>query len=157
VLRHFQGAVIGFDELLRAAAAGEFQALYLAAGFPPHPRTWIDESQALALLKVPLLAVHDLFPTPASAIARYVLPAASFAEKDGTFVNHAGLAQAIHWAVRPLRECRTDGQVFLDLLQRRGLLHAATIRAELAREVPYFAPLAEEELSPNGISLGATH
>ena len=54
-----------------------------------------------------------------------MLPAASFAEKDGTFVNHAGLAQAIHWAVRPPGECRTDGQVFLDLLERRGLVHAA--------------------------------
>ena len=31
-----------------------------------------------------------------------MLPASSFAEKDGTFVNYANLAQAIRWAVRPL-------------------------------------------------------
>jgi hypothetical protein len=65
----------------------------------------------------------------------------SFAEKEGTFVNHAGLAQMIHWAVAPPDGCRADGQVFLDLLERRGLVHAPTLRAELAREVPFFAPL----------------
>jgi NADH-quinone oxidoreductase subunit G len=69
------------------------------------------------------------------------------------FVNHAGLAQAIHWAVRPPQNLRTDGQVFLDLMERRGLLHAPTLRAELAREVPAFAPLAQGDLGEHGIFL----
>ena len=80
-------------------------------------------------------------------------PVASFAEKDGCFVNHADLAQAIHWAVRPERLLKTDGQVFLDLAQRRGLLHAATIRRELAAEIAYFAPLAVGELGEYGVRL----
>src|SRR5262249_16925141 len=100
VLRHYQGEVIGFDEVLRAAGAAEIKALCLTAGYSPRPGAWITEDQAAALHNVPLLAVHDLFGTPASNRARYVLPASSFAEKDGTFVNHAGLAQALHWAVR---------------------------------------------------------
>ena len=72
------------------------------------------------------------------------MPAATWAEKSGTFVNHAGLAQAIHRAVKPPGEVRTDGQVFLDLLERRGLAHAPTLRAELAAAVPAFAALAGE-------------
>jgi NADH-quinone oxidoreductase subunit G len=151
VLRHFQGEVIGFDDLLRSA--DHLQAVYLAAGYPPRPGGWITTDQTARLAKVPLLIVHDLFASPASAAARYVIPAASYAEKDGTFVNHANLAQAIHWAVR-LREVRTDGQVFLDLLQRRGLVHAPTLRAELAREVPFFAPLGATDLGYHGIRLG---
>ena len=83
-----------------------------------------------------------MLPSPVSDFAQYVLPGATFAEKDGTFVNHAGLAQAIHWGVTPTGECRTDGQVFLDLLERRGLVHAPTLRKELAAEVAFFAPLA---------------
>ncbi len=102
---------------------------------------------------MPLLVVQDLFPSPASAIAKYVIPAATFAEKDGTFVNHAGLAQAIHWAVRPPGGGRTDGQVFLDMMERRGLVHAPSLRAELAREVPYFAALAESDIGEHGVLL----
>ncbi len=154
VLRHFQGEVIGFEEILRSAGEGRLKALYLAAGYPPREGGWINESQAAALAGVPLLIVQDLFPSPASALAHYILPAASYAEKDGTFVNHAGLAQAIQWAVRPYRDLRTDGQVFLDLLERRGLVHAPSLRRELAREVPYFAPLGEGDLGDQGILLG---
>ncbi len=155
VLRHFQGEVIGFDDVLRSAGEGRLKALYLAAGYPPREGGWIGESQAAALAGVPLLIVQDLFASPASALARYVLPAASYAEKDGTFVNHAGLAQAIHWAARPFRELRTDGQVFLDLLERRGLVHAPSLRRELAQEVPYFAPLGDGDLGDHGVLLGA--
>ncbi|MGH7168911.1 MAG: molybdopterin-dependent oxidoreductase, partial [Gemmataceae bacterium] len=143
ILHHYQGEVIGFDEVLRAAAAGEVQALYLAVGYPPRGEGWISEDRAQALDRVSLLVVQDLFASPASQRAKYILPAVSFAEKEGTFVNHAGLAQRIHWAVVPPDGCRADGQVFLDLLERRGLVHAPTLRAELAREVPFFAPLAQ--------------
>src|SRR6516225_152878 len=151
ILKHFQGEVIGFAEMLRAAGSGEFQALYITAGYSPTAGRWISEELAKRLKRVPLLVVHDLFGSPASNLARYVLPAASFAEKDGTFVNHAGLAQALHWAVRPGPGIRTDGQVFLDLLQRKGLFHASTLRQELASEVPFFAPLAKGDIGDLGI------
>jgi NADH-quinone oxidoreductase subunit G len=154
VLRHFQGEVIGFDHILHAAGAGQWQAVYLTAGYSPRAGSWLTEPQAAPLARVPLLVVHDLFASPASALAKYVIPAASFAEKDGTVVNHAGLGQALRWAVRPPRECRTDGQLFLDLLERRGLMHAGTLRSELAREIPFFAPLKDGELGPQGEWLG---
>ena len=92
-------------------------------------------------------------PSALTAAAKFVLPAASFAEKDGTFVNHANLAQAIHWAVRPAHRLRTAGQIFLDLMGRRGLMQAAAVRKELARTVPFFAPLAEAKLGDQGIRL----
>ncbi|MBI1917566.1 MAG: molybdopterin-dependent oxidoreductase [Planctomycetes bacterium] len=156
VLRHFQGDVIGFDEAVRSAQAGQLQALYLAAGYPPRPGGWVSEQQAASLKKVPLLVVQDLLPSPVSGHAKYLLPAGAWAEKDGTFVNHAGLAQAIHWAVTPTGETRSDGQVFLDLLERRGLAHAPTLRKELAQEVPFFAALASGEIGDHGIALTAT-
>jgi NADH-quinone oxidoreductase subunit G len=153
ILRHFQGEVITFDEVVRGAGEGRVQALYLAAGYPPRSGGWINETQAQALQRVPLVVCHDLLPSPISNFAHYVLPAAAWAEKDGTFINHAGLAQAIHWGVTPTGEVRTDGQVFLDLLQRRGLVHAPTLRKELAAEVPYFAALADSDLGEYGIHL----
>jgi NADH-quinone oxidoreductase subunit G len=153
VLRHFQGEVIGFDDILRSAGEGRVQALYLAASYPPRGPGWITTEQAQALQQVPLLIVQDLFETPASALAKYLLPGGSWAEKDGTFVNHAGLAQAIHRAVQSSTECRPDGRIFFELMERRGLVHVPTLRQELAREVPYFAPLADKELGEYGIWL----
>jgi NADH-quinone oxidoreductase subunit G len=153
VLRHFQGEVLGFDSVRRASGAGELQAVYLAAGYPPRSEGWITQEQAAALRNAPLLIVQDLLPSPASSQADFVVPAAAWAEKDGTFVNHAGLAQSVRWAVTPTGECRSDGQTFLDLMERRGLIHAPTVRKELAEAVPYFAPLAEAELGEQGILL----
>ena len=129
------------------------KAVYLAAGYPPRAGSWITEDQAKVLSRVDTLVCQDLLPSPASAVAHLVLPSVSFAEKDGTFVNHSGLAQAIHWGVTPTGECRTDGQIFLDLLERRGLIHIPTLRKELAAKVPAFAPLAAGELPEYGIQL----
>jgi NADH-quinone oxidoreductase subunit G len=153
VLRHFQGEVIGFDSILQAASEGRLRALYIAAGYPPRNQGWITGAQAEALKHVPGVVVQDLFASPASELAHFVIPAAAFSEKDGTFVNHAGLAQALHWATRPPNNMRTDGQVFLDLLERPGLIHAPTIRKEMANEIAYFAPLASGELGEHGIFL----
>jgi NADH-quinone oxidoreductase subunit G len=153
VLRHFQGEVIPFERILEAAGSGGLKALFLTAGYSPNAGRWAGAGQAERLREVPLLVVQDLFATPVSEAARYVLPAVSFAEKDGTFVNHAGLAQAVRWAVRPPQGCRTDGQIYLDLMQRRGLVHAPSLRQELAAQVPYFAPLASGELGEYGVRL----
>ncbi len=154
VLRHYQGDVIRFDDAVNAANAGQLRALYLAAGYPPREHHWISDEQATALAKAGVLIVQDLQPSPVSALAKYVIPAVSFAEKDGTFVNHAGLAQAIHRGLNPAGEVRTDGQVFLDLMERRGLLHVQTLRKELAMEVAFFAPLATGNLGEHGMKLG---
>src|SRR5207253_8889627 len=130
------------------------EALYLTAGYSPRLGPWLNGEQTRTLAGVPLLIVQDLAPSPIANAARFVIPAATFAEKDGCFVNHAGLAQQLHWALRPGSMGRTDGQVFLSLLDRRGLIQAASVRQELAREVPYFAALAAGDLGEFGVKLG---
>jgi NADH-quinone oxidoreductase subunit G len=139
VLRHFQGEPVALADVLADAQAGRLAAAVVTGGY--REPAWLG-GPAAPLAKVPLLVVQDFFRSSLSEGARYVLPAATFAEKDGTFVNHAGLAQTVDRAARPPREARTEGQVFMDLLGRKGLYHAATVRGELAAEVPFFAPLA---------------
>jgi NADH-quinone oxidoreductase subunit G len=150
ILKHFQGEVLTLDNAVAAAGKGEIQALYLTSAVPPSRGPWLSAEQTATFAKVPLLIVQDLFASPITSGAKYVLPAASFAEKDGCFVNHAGLAQAIHVAVRPGVHPKSDGQIFLDLLQRRGLLHAETLRKEIAAEVPYFAAFGDGKLGEHG-------
>jgi len=155
VLQHFQGQVIAFDEVIRQANEDKLQLVYLAAGYPPTEQGWITTEQAEALKKVPTVLLQDLEPSPVSAFAHLIMPAGAFAEKDGTVVNHADLAQALHAGVTPTGECRTDGQTFADLAERRGLLQIKPLRAEMAAEIPAFAALAGKELGEYGIFLSS--
>src|SRR4051794_4721793 len=99
VLKHFQGEVLAFDRAIDAANRGELTAVWVAAGYPQGggyvgPTPWLSDPHAAALRKAALLVVQDVLPSPVSARADYLLPAAAWAEKEGTFVNHAGLAQS---------------------------------------------------------------
>lgn len=156
VLKHFQGEVLPIEQLMQAADRGEVQAAYLSLGYPPHLHNWITLEQINALAKVSLLVVQDLFPSTLSSKAKYVLPAVSFAEKDGTFVNHANLAQGIRRAITPRHIPRNDGQIFMELAQRRGLFHVPSLRKEIAAAIPFFAALESGDLGDYGVRLGVT-
>ena len=151
ILKHFQGEVRDFDQAVREAP--QLQALYVTGGYPPRLGAWPTPDQTQALARPPLLIVQDLLGSALTDHAQFVLPASTFAEKDGTYVNHAHLAQALRWAVKPLAGAQGEGQVFLNLLGRRGLFHGPGVRQELAAEVPYFAALAGD-LGDQGVRLG---
>ena len=112
---------------------------------------WITPEQAAGLSGLKLLVVQDILPSPASAVAHFVLPGGSFAEREGTFVNQAGLAQAIQRAVAPPDEAWPDGRILWQLAGRRGLFHAPTLRQEMAQEIPALAPLAVGDLGEWGV------
>ena len=77
VLKHFQGEVVSFDDVLWSAGEGRVQAMYIAASAPPREVSWISAEQATGLKRVPLLIVQDLLPSPASELATYLLPGGS--------------------------------------------------------------------------------
>ena len=148
VLKHFEGKVISFADLLKESPS----AVWFVGGYP------VKEAVEAALptdWKPPaLLVAQDLFPTLLTAAATFVLPATASFEKEGTFVNHAGLAQTFPRAARPPQETRTELQLAFDLLGRKGLVQAGAVRAELAKAVPVFAALAEAAVGGNGVKLG---
>lgn len=76
-----------------------------------------------ALLALDLLVVSDLYPTPTTALADYVLPAASWAEIDQVlavpFVAE-NVVLANRKAVQ-VGECRPDEEVMIELSRRMGL------------------------------------
>jgi NADH-quinone oxidoreductase subunit G len=143
VLKALQGEVISF-----ASVAGEsLSAMWFAGGYP-------DPAHLDALVpanwKAPaLLVAQDILPTVVAASAKYIVPATTGFEKDGTFVNHAGYAQTFPRAARPPVEVRVETQLAHDLLGRKGLVQSKAVRKELAAKVPYFAELhAEPEPTP---------
>jgi NADH-quinone oxidoreductase subunit G len=147
ILKHFDGKVVPFDELKIQVADGRIDSLYAVGG---DREPWVIETDRTWLSKLKLLVVQDLLPTLASELAHYVLPAGSFAEKDGTFINHAGLAQTIERSVRCPGEARPDARILWDLAGRRGLFHAQTVRMEIGTEIDALATLRSATLGPAG-------
>jgi len=150
IIKHFEGDVILVSDYLSKNTP---DALFVAAGYQGEELSWFDNTLLGLFKKVKLLITQDLFPSALTDASKYVIPSAAFSEKEGTFVNFAGLAQELHWACVPLKQVRTDGQVYLDLLERKGLLQAASIRDEIAKSIPYFSRLAGGKLESDGVHL----
>jgi NADH-quinone oxidoreductase subunit G len=153
VVQHFSGgAAANLGDVLGRAAHGEFAAIYLVGG---DPHGWINDDQAHALGKAQTLIVQDILPSAASRMANFVLAGGAFAERDGTFVNHAGLAQEIRRAVRGPVEARPDGRILWELANRRGLFNVPALRKEIAETIPALAALALGQLGEQGVRLEA--
>ena len=61
------------------------------------------------------LVVTDMFMTETAKLASVVLPAASFAEKEGTFTNFEGRVQKVRKVIEPLGGSLPDGEIILKL------------------------------------------
>ena len=152
ILQHFAGAVTPMGDVLGQAASGDFAAVYCVGG---DPQGWFREEQAAALEQPETVVVQDIFASPATRRATMVLAGGSFAERDGTFVNHAGLAQGIRRAVHGPGDARPDGRILWELSGRRGLFNLAAIRREMAQAIPALAALASGEIGEQGVRLQA--
>jgi NADH-quinone oxidoreductase subunit G len=150
ILQHFEGKVVTFEEIKSELIAGRVEALYAVGG---DRLPWLSDSDRAWLTGLKLLIVQDFLPSPGSELAHFVLPGGSFAEKDGTFVNHAGLAQEIHRSVRGPGEAWPDGRILWELAGRRGLFHAATLRTEMGTEIEALAALRVGRLGTLGSKL----
>lgn len=93
----------------KAAAQGALRALILFGEDPVV--TDPDQNQVrLSLQQLELLVVAELTMTETAKLADVILPAASFAEKEGTFTNCERRVQHISPALLPLGEARADWQ-----------------------------------------------
>jgi formate dehydrogenase alpha subunit len=96
------------------------------------------------------LAVHDLFLTETARYADVVLPGASFAEKDGSYVNTERRIQLAHKAVEPPGEARGDLEIVIELSNRVGLptpfRNAAEVMDEIAKVTPSWRGVSHRRL-----------
>ncbi len=150
IVKNFTQSPLTFGDVLGQAASGELDVLYLVGG---DPAGWIGEEDAARLERVPLLIVQDLLESPASRRATFLLSGGSFAERDGTFINHAGLAQEIRRAVRGPDGSRPDNRILWELSGRTGLYQGAALRREIAKKIPELAALAAGNLGEFGVRL----
>ncbi|MBI4676562.1 MAG: molybdopterin-dependent oxidoreductase [Elusimicrobia bacterium] len=97
------------ETVLRAATTGEIKALYLAGPAP------LPEKHGLEFL-----VVQDSFVNEACQGADAVLPAATFAEAEGHFVNLEGRVQKSEKVIEPVGEAKPDWWIASHLASRMG-------------------------------------
>ena len=71
-----------------------------------------------ALEQLDLLVIQDIFINETGEMADVILPAVSFAEKDGTFTNSDRRVQRVRKAVEPVGQSRADWDILCDLGRR---------------------------------------
>ena len=114
-----------------------------------------------AFERLDFLVVQDIFLHETAELADVVLPAASFAEKEGTFTNSERRVQRVRQVVPPVGGSRPDWRIIQDLARRtarragidpRGFDHpsAASVFAEMASLTPMLAGLSHERLDREG-------
>ncbi|MCA9977063.1 MAG: molybdopterin-dependent oxidoreductase, partial [Anaerolineales bacterium] len=108
-----------------------------------------------ALRVVDFLVVQDIFLNETGRMADVVLPAASFAEKDGTFTTTERRVQLIRPAFAPPGDARPDWAIITDLANRLDagwqMLAPAAIFDELALITPQYAGMSYARLEAGGL------
>jgi len=140
-------------EAFDGIAAGSVRALYVVGENPVLSDP--DQQHVVESLKdLDFLVVQDIFLSETAQLADVVLPAASFAEKDGTFTNTERKVQRVRAAVPSPGEARADWRIVNDLACRMGAdwsyTHPREIMAEIDALTPSYAGITYERLDAEG-------
>ncbi|MBS3975338.1 MAG: molybdopterin-dependent oxidoreductase [Syntrophomonadaceae bacterium] len=109
-----------------------------------------------ALEALDFLVVQDIFLTETAKLADVVLPAVSFAEKEGTFINTERRVQRVRRAVQPAGQSKPDWEIIQVLAQKLGLPWKHQSPKEIWDEVRqltphYFGGMSYERLEKQGL------
>jgi len=142
-------------EMLEAAYRKEIKALYLvgenpALSDPDIRHVW--ES----LAKLEFLVVQDIFLSETAKFAHVVLPAASFAERDGTFTNTERRVQRVRKAIKPIGDSRPDWWIICQVAKRSGAKgfnysHPFDVMEEIRHLTPSYGGINYQRLENGGL------
>jgi NADH-quinone oxidoreductase subunit G len=148
VLKAVGGPQASLGDFVQKARQGQFGFAWIVGGYP---REWVNDDMAGAAGKIAQLIVQDIFPSVLSARADLVLPSCAWVEREGTFVNQAGLAQGFERALPPPVGCQGDGQYLYRLAGMEGLFRADRVREQMAGEVPAVAEVYSPPADAKGV------
>ena len=140
--------------MLDAMVAGELKAMYIMGEDPV--LTDADANHVRkAIASLDFLVVQDIFLTETAKYADVVLPAACYAEKDGTFTNTERRVQRVRKAVEPPGQARADWEIIADLSTRMGYPmrydSAADIFEEIRTLTPTYAGMTYDRVDACGL------
>jgi predicted molibdopterin-dependent oxidoreductase YjgC len=147
--------------MVEACLTGELRAMYVVGENPLLSEPDLHHAQK-AIAQLDCLVVQDLFMHETAEQAHVFLPAAAFAEKEGTFTNSERRVQRVRGAVAPPGEARPDWWITAELAKRvarrLGLPvamqfeygGAADVFAEMANLVPLLGGIDHARLDREG-------
>ncbi len=151
-------------EIFDSICDSKIKAMYLVGENPI-----LSEANAKhveeALKKLDFLVVQDIFLSETAEFADVVLPAASFAEKDGTFTNTERRIQRVRKAIEPVGQAKPDWQITCEIAKRLdgkgfNFTQPSQIMDEIASVTPSYAGISYERIEEVGLQwpcLDKTH
>jgi formate dehydrogenase alpha subunit len=142
-------------EIFDAACDGRIEAMYLVGENPVLSEANSKHvEEALARLK--FLVVQDIFLSETAQFADVILPAATFAEKEGTFTNTERRVQRVRRVIQPVGDSRPDWSITCEIARRMGargfdFSHPKEVMQEIASLTPSYAGISFERLENGGL------
>jgi NADH-quinone oxidoreductase subunit G len=152
VLRHVTGEVSDWGAFLARLDTGDVDVAWITGGYQG---SWVTPELIERLPLVENWIVQDCFESELWNGATIQLPAATFAEREGSFVNCTDRLQSFRWAIRPPQGVLPEGPLAWRLHGRSGLYNARSVLEELARESTFFASAAGG-VPEHGVALKVT-
>ncbi len=142
-------------EILDAACDGKIKALYVIGENPVLSDADAHHTEK-ALRNLEFLLVQDIFLTETAKLADVVLPAASFAEKNGTFTNTERRIQRVRKAIEPIGNSKPDWWIICQLSTKMGaqnfdFTHPSEVMSEIAMLTPSYGGVTYERLEECGL------
>lgn len=151
-----QNVGIRLVEMISGAHDGKIKGLYIMGENPviSHPdSSFVKES----LQKLDLLIVQDIFMTETAEMADFVIPAACWAEKDGTFTNTERRVQRIRKSIDAPGNALDDWKIIAALGEKMNsssfnYQSAEDIFNEIRQVIPQYKGITYKRLeTPEGI------
>jgi formate dehydrogenase alpha subunit len=119
-----QGLVV--TEMVEGCLDGRVRAMYVVGENPLLSEPDLHHAEK-AIQQLDFLVVQDLFMHETAEHAHVFLPAAAFAEKDGTFTNSERRVQRIRQAIAPPGQARPDWWITCELAKRTARRLGTTV------------------------------
>lgn len=147
-------------DMIERIPQGDIRAMYIVGENPLLSEPNLHHATQL-IGSLDFLVVQDLFLHETAQLADVVLPACSFAEKDGTFTNSERRVQRVRRAIAPVGQSRPDWEIVCDIARRMAAASGVDSRqftyaspsavfAEMARLTPFLRGLSHERLDREG-------
>ena len=109
-------------DMFRALKRGDVKALWIQTTNP-----WVTLPNLSRFDRTPgdgrFIVVSDIYPTPTTAIADLILPAAAWVEREGVYGNTERRTQQWNRMVDPPGEAREDAWQVMQVAKRMGMGH----------------------------------
>ncbi len=147
-------------DMVESIPSGAVRAMYIVGENPLLSEPNLHHAEAM-FRALDFLVVQDLFLHETAELADVVLPACSFAEKDGTFTNSERRVQRVRKAIPAVGESRPDWEIVADIARRMcrklslderqfSYKGASDVFDEMARLTPQLRGISYERLEREG-------